>query len=52
VTKAEEYRHGARVILEIYRKLPNGPERKALWKREQELLKMARAEEGKVIQSE
>ena len=48
MTKAEEYRIGARAILKQYRLMKNCGERQRLWKLEQELILKAQAEEAKL----
>ena len=47
MTKAEEYRIGARTLLEQYRRMDDVIERRKLWKRGQELILKAQAEEAK-----
>jgi len=47
MTKAEEYRIGARAILKQYRLMENCGERQRLWKLEQELILKAQAEEAR-----
>jgi len=48
MTKAEEYRIGARALLEQYRRMDDVIERRKLWKRGQELILKAQAEEAKL----
>ena len=47
MTKAEEYRIGARTLLEQYRRMDDVIERRKLWKRGQELILKAQADEAK-----
>ena len=47
MTKAEEYRIGARAILKQYRSMKNCGERQRLWRQEQELILKAQAEEAR-----